>query len=103
MLGSFRPLGLTPMRFPNLWSWVTCGPTRAAAHRSKKCRSGSRFAPVLNRLEGRDVPNGYIAAGAGAGAPPLVAIRVDKINDLNQGGLGNVPGAGGILNPTSDG
>jgi len=49
------------------------------------------------------VPNGYIATGAGPGAPPYVSIRVDLINSFDQGCTGNVPGSGGFLSPTSDG
>jgi hypothetical protein len=58
---------------------------------------------MLSRLEERAVPNGYIAAGAGAGAPPLVAIRVDKVNAANPtvpdpNNPGNL-----IPNPVTDG
>src|SRR5687767_14317049 len=82
------------MRLTNLWSWLG-GPRRAQAGRTKKTRAKAPFVPAVSALEERTVMNGYLAIGAGAGAQPLVAIRVDKINALDQGGIFNVPNAGG--------
>ncbi len=63
-------------------------------------RTPIRFQPQLGRLESREVLNGYIAIGAGAGAPPLVAIRVDKL-DLLTGQPPNPSGQPPA--PSSDG
>jgi len=52
------------------------------------------------RLEARDVPNGYLALGAGPGGLPQVAIRVD-IQDAVAGSLPNAAGQPAV--PFSDG
>jgi hypothetical protein len=67
------------MRLQRLWSWMAGSEARQATNRPRK----TRFTPRLTTLEDLTLPNGYIAAGAGAGAPPLVAIRVD-IRDALQ-------------------
>jgi len=63
--------------------------------------------PALNRLEDRTVMNGYLAMGAGLGAPPLVAIRIDRIASLTTSPTpiplaGSGP-LGGVTPPASDG
>ncbi len=87
------------MRLTKLWSWVTGEPARAHGVAVKK-RTGVRFAPALTPLEDRTVLNGYLAVGAGPGAPPLVAIRVDKVDAVNGSGPN---GAGQPSAPASDG
>jgi len=87
------------MSFTNLWSWVTSGRSRSGPSGTEK-RPAVRFAPSLTPLEDRTVLNGFIAAGAGPGAPPLVAIRVDKVDSINGSGPN---GAGQPSTPASDG
>src|SRR5439155_13558031 len=92
------------MSFSNLWSWATRGPSRLAAPRTKNAkRTAARFTPVLSRLEDRTVLNGFVAAGAGPGAPPLVAIRVDKVFEPSNLNTTPLPGAGQQNAPQSDG
>lgn len=82
------------MSFSNFWSRAT------GASNPSQSRRRKHFKPAMTRLEDRTVPNGYVALGAGAGAPPLVAIRVDKVNSL----LGSPPNnAGEEPPPSSDG
>jgi hypothetical protein len=78
------------MRRTNLWARFFGGSIQTTA----------RFIPVLCRLETRDVPNGYMAIGAGPGGLPLVAIRVDIQDQI----LGSPPnGSGQPATPQSDG
>src|SRR4051812_35788614 len=68
--------------------------TRKSAHRP-------RATLMLSALEGRVVPAGYLAVGAGPGSLPWVAIRVDVQDGLggqSPSTLGNPAGA-----PRSDG
>src|SRR5262245_16794138 len=88
------------MQLTNLWSWLSGGQPRRSGHRLGKRRHRS-FRPVLNRLEDRTVPAGYIATGAGLGAIPEVSIRVDIRNSLTGGQ--NPPGSGQLEPAESDG
>jgi hypothetical protein len=87
------------MRLTNLWSWLT-GPKSGQAQRLAQSRFARRFVPEVRNLEARDVPNGYMAIGAGPGNLPLVAIRVD-IQDALGGSAPN--SAGQPATPRSDG
>jgi hypothetical protein len=81
------------MRRTNLWD-------RFLTRQNLGASRQTRFIPHLCRLERRDVPNGYMAIGAGPGALPLVAIRVDIQDQI----LGSPPnGAGQPATPQSDG
>jgi hypothetical protein len=63
--------------------------------------------PAVNKLEDRTVLNGYLAIGAGPGAPPLVAIRIDRIATLTTSPtpipLGGSGPTAGVTPPASDG
>ncbi|MFL5327795.1 MAG: hypothetical protein ACJ8C4_02685 [Gemmataceae bacterium] len=70
------------------------------ALRNRKRTSGILCRPNLQRLERRDVPNGYLAVGAGAGSFPWVAIRVDIQDQLGGSALNTL---GNPAPPRSDG
>src|SRR5262245_26390168 len=79
----YPPFGTTPMRCNNLRSWLGRSPGWGTGRtNSKKHLTSVRAVPALNKLEDRTVMNGYLALGAGQGAPPLVAIRIDRIDSL---------------------
>src|SRR3954452_25283958 len=87
------------MRFKYLRSWF--GGKRPDVTRSRSGRRPSKgWAPSLHPLEDRSLPNGYIATGAGPGAPPYVSIRVDIIDPARPSGPTNL---GGVAQPFSDG
>src|SRR5437660_12621765 len=87
------------MRRHTLWSRLLGRSTFSTGQQFEATR-GQRFRPPLRRLEGRIVPNGYLAIGSGPGAPPLVAIRVD-IQDQLGGSAPNTSGQPAA--PRSDG
>src|SRR5690242_18164220 len=87
------------MRLSNLWSWLNNG-TSGGSRAGRRTRFGRRFVPKVLRLEDRDVPNGYLAIGAGPGFLPEVAIRVD-IHDALGGSAPNNSGQPAV--PRSDG
>src|SRR5437764_9195418 len=96
------------MRSTNLRSWLGRSPGSRKTRAPKKRRSTVNVVPTLNKLEDRTVLNGYLAMGAGIGAPPLVAIRIDRIDSLTTsptpipaGGSG-LP-QGGVTPAASDG
>jgi hypothetical protein len=85
------------MDIAKLWSWFSGSKQNRATRRVAKNRC---LSPRLTRLEDRTVPAGYLAVGAGFGAPPLVAIRVDIVDAL----AGQPPNpAGQPAAPRSDG
>ena len=96
------------MRCTNLRSWLGRSPgSRSGRANGKKRVTSVRTVPALDTLEDRTVMNGYMAMGAGFGAPPLVAVRIDRIDALTTSPIppplgGSVPTAG-ITPPASDG
>lgn len=79
------------MSFSNLWSRLKRGaPRRGGAN--GRTAFAKRFVPSVLHLEDRDVPNGYLAIGAGPGFLPEVAIRVD-IHDALGGSFPNNSGS----------
>jgi hypothetical protein len=96
------------MRSTNLRSWLGRSPGTGSGRASKKQRRNTiKFVPALDRLEDRTVMNGYLAMGAGSGAPPLVAIRIDRIAAVTTSPtpipLGGSGPLGGVTPPASDG
>lgn len=83
------------MRLSQLLKWVTFRPTRRGG-----IVNGNRSQLKLTTLERREVPAGYLAAGAGPGDLPQVAIRVDIQDQLG----GSAPSdLGSAPVPRSDG
>jgi hypothetical protein len=96
------------MRCTNLRSWLGRSPSARSNRANGKKRVVSIHAiPALHTLEDRTVMNGYLAMGAGFGAPPLVAIRVDRIDSLTTSPspipLGGSGPTAGVTPPASDG
>jgi hypothetical protein len=96
------------MRSTNLRSWLGRLPGTGSGRAAKMSRrSNFKVVPALHTLEDRTVMNGYLAMGAGAGAPPLVAIRIDRIAALTTSPtpipLGGSGPLGGVTPPASDG
>lgn len=87
------------MEFVNLWSWMTGRKPSRDSQRTRQ-KHKARLAAHPLSLEERTVPAGYLAIGAGVGAPPLVAIRCDIIDSVN-GAPPNSAGQPPV--PTSDG
>ena len=87
------------MDIAKLWSRIV-NRRRAPSAESLRQSRKARLAAVPLQLEARDVPAGYLAIGAGFGAPPLVAIRCDIVDSL----AGSPPNpAGQPATPRSDG
>src|SRR5262245_28355245 len=95
------------MRRSNLRSWLGRSSGGLAGRTIGRKRVDTvRTVPALHTLEDRTVMNGYLAMGAGPGAPPLVAIRIDRIDALNQPTplpLGGSGPTAGVTPPASDG
>src|SRR5262245_12295281 len=96
------------MRCTSLRSWLGRLPSaRTSRANSKKRHNSVRTVPALGTLEDRTVMNGYLAMGAGLGAPPLVAIRVDRIDYLTTSPtpppLGGSGPTAGVTPAASDG
>jgi len=87
------------MRFKYLRSWLGGKQSDNARKRSPRCLTKAT-ALSLHPLEDRSLLNGYIATGAGPGAPPYVSIRVDIIDPSRPSGPTIL---GGVATPFSDG
>jgi hypothetical protein len=85
------------MDIAKIWSWFSGSKQNRSSRRKAKNR---HWSSKLTRLEDRTVPAGFLAVGAGFGAPPVVAIRVDIVDAL----IGPPPNpSGGTAAPASDG
>lgn len=93
------------MDIVNFWSWLSGTKQNRSNRRARKNQS-TRLSPQVTKLEDRTVPAGFLAVGAGFGAPPLVAIRCDIIDALagqppNPAGQPAAPGSDGKTDVTT--